>query len=569
MSGVCIDKLPHSCGTSKGLQVYANTETKKVDGWCWSCHKYVANPYGNVKTLEDVELPKPKTEAEIKAEIAEVTGYPTLSIPFRKLRKEHLDYFDIKIGLSEEDGQTPEIMYFPINIEGKLSGYYAKTLNKKGYTWALGEVKGGDPFGWSKARKSGAYKLIIVEGKEDAVAVRQIFAKHGKEEYMPAVISLRNGTNSVKNLASISDEASKIFKEIVICFDDDNPGRKAEEEAMLIFPYAHTAKLPANDPNACIMEGSTNAAYKALSFNTSPPKNTRLIVANKQLHIEAREPTPYGELSWPFPKMNELLRNMRTGELIFIGSGVKMGKSELLNHLAGHIIKEHGQSVFVAKPEEGFKKTYKLLCNKMVGKVFHDPDVEFDYDAYDKAGEMLEDKLFMVDLYQHLGWESLKKDITAAAAQGVKAVFIDPITNLTNGFNAADANSKLQEIAQDLAAMAMDLDVVIFVFCHLKAPEGNISKDVRLKKYDKGEYVKLGNCPHEFGGDILSNQFAGSRAMMRSCHLMIGLEGNKDPELEEDIRNLRYLTILEDREFGNSATVGLHYNKNTTLYSEI
>ena len=50
---------------------------------------------------------------------------------------------------------------------------------------------------------------------------------------------------------------------------------------------------------------------------------------------------------------------------------------------------------------------------------------------------------------------------------------------------------------------------------------------------------------------------------------MIGLEGNKDPELDEEIRNLRYLTILEDREFGNAATVGLYWNKNTTLFKEI
>lgn len=244
-------------------------------------------------------------------------------------------------------------------------------------------------------------------------------------------------------------------------------------------------------------------------------------------------------------------------------------KSELLNDIAGHFIKAHGVPVFMAKPEENNKKTYKLMCNKMVGKVFHDPDVDFDYEAYDKAGELLRDKLFMVNLYQHMGWESLKKDIVMAASMGAKAVFIDPITNLTNGMSAADANTKLQEIAQELAAMALDLEVVVFVFCHLKAPEGNISKDARLKKYEKGEYVKLGNCPHEFGGDVISAQFAGSRAMMRSCNLMIGLEGNKDPELDEDVRNLRYLTILEDREFGNAATVGLHWNRNTTLFSEI
>ena len=570
MSGVCIDKLPHSCGTKKGLQVFADLETGKVNGWCYSCHKFVANPYGVEKTVDEVELPEPKTEEQIKAEMAEVSGYPTIDIPSRKLRKKYLEKFGIKVAVSEEDGKTPEAMYFPMYVEGKHRGYYAKTVNENKITWALGDVKGAEPFGWQQARKSGAHTLIIVEGKEDAVAVEALYSMYGDEKYHPAIIALPNGTNSVKgSLTQISEFASKNFRRIIISFDSDKSGKEALEDAMLIFPHALTVELPENDPNDCLITGCGKAAYQAFAYNSAAPKNTRLIVANQEMHEAAREPTPYGTLSWPYPTMNKLLRNMRTGEVIYIGGGTKMGKSELLNDISGHLIKEHGVPVFMAKPEEGNKKTYKLLCNKMVGKVFHDPDVEFDYEAYDKAGEMLNGKLYMVDLYQHMGWETLKKDIVAAAARGVKAVFIDPITNLTNGMNAADANTKLQEVAQDLASMALDLDIVVFVFCHLKANEGNISPDQRQKKYNAGQYTKLGSCPHEFGGSITSAQFAGSRGMQRSCHLMIGLEGNKDDELDDDIRNLRYLTILEDREFGNSATVGLHWNKSTTLFTQI
>lgn len=241
----------------------------------------------------------------------------------------------------------------------------------------------------------------------------------------------------------------------------------------------------------------------------------------------------------------------------------------MLNDIAAHFIKEHGVPVFVAKPEEENKKTYKLMCNKMVGKVFHDPSVAFNYEEYDRAGEMLDGKLFMVDLYQEMHWDTLRSDIVEAAGLGAKAVFIDPITNLTNGMNAADANTKLQSIAQGLATLALDLNIVVFIFCHLKAPEGNISKEQRQKKYNVGEYYRLGNCPHEFGGTVQSAQFSGSRAMMRSCNLMVGLEGNKDPELPEEVRNMRYLTILEDREFGNAESVPLFWNRNTTWFKQV
>lgn len=203
----------------------------------------------------------------------------------------------------------------------------------------------------------------------------------------------------------------------------------------------------------------------------------------------------------------------------------------------------------MAKPEEANKKTYKLLAGKVVGKIFHDPKVDFDYEAYDRAGEILHGKLSMVNLYQHLGWESLKDDIIAAAEWGAKAVFVDPITNLTNGIEAANANVKLQEVAQDISAMAMDLGLVCFLFCHLKAP--------------------LAGPDHEHGGSVLSSQFAGSRAMMRSCNYMLGLEGDKTPELPVIERNVRKLVLLEDREFGVTGKFPLYWDNKTSLFNEM
>ena len=153
----------------------------------------------------------------------------------------------------------------------------------------------------------------------------------------------------------------------------------------------------------------------------------------------------------------------------------------------------------------------------------------------------------LMDLYQSLGWEALKVDIRLAAASGCKGVIIDPITNLTVGLSAAETNTKLQEIAVELSTMAMDLDIAIFIFCHLKAPDGT---------------------PHEMGGQVLSNQFAGSRAMMRSCDYMIGLEGNKDPDLPAAEKNLRDLVVLEARE-GETGRVRLTWSPLTGQFSEV
>src|SRR5690606_27082703 len=228
------------------------------------------------------------------------------------------------------------------------------------------------------------------------------------------------------------------------------------------------------DAQECLQKGARKAAYKAVTFNFTEVKNTKLVFST-DLHEEGRKEPEWGDLTWPWDHLNQTTRGIRFGETIYIGAGVKTGKSEVVNALAAHFIKEHDCKLFMAKPEESNVKSYKLLAGKVVGKVFHDPKREFDYEAYDLAGQVLQDKVAMVNLYQHLGWETLKSDIISAVEWGAKAVFIDPITNLTNGENAGDANSKLQEVAQELSAMAMDHNIVIFIFCHLKAPEGNIS----------------------------------------------------------------------------------------------
>ncbi|MGB0851628.1 MAG: DnaB-like helicase C-terminal domain-containing protein, partial [Bacteroidia bacterium] len=339
--------------------------------------------------------------------------------------------------------------------------------------------------------------------------------------------------------------------------------------AMIIFPQALSVTLPYKDANECIIQGAGKRAYKTLAFQASVPKSSRVVKTYDMYYESAMTPTPWGELTWPFPSLQDLMRGIRYGEVIYIGSGVKMGKTELQIDLAAHFIKNHDIKVLLCSPEAIGDELWKKSLNKMVGTVFDDPKVEFDIEEYKRASKMAQEYVYHVDLYQNIEWENLRQDIVYAASIGCRAVFIDPITNLTNGMSASEANTVLSGVSQELALLAKNLNISIFVFCHLKAHDGNVSKDVRNSKYRQHKYFNLGNCPHELGGDILSSQFAGSRAMMRSCHLMLGLAGNKDPELPDHIQNRRWLCINEDRRFGNSAHIPILRDPHTTMYSEV
>ena len=548
--GKCVEKLPHSCGSRRGLQVFQK-EDGSYDGFCFSCGTAVLDPY---KDKPEGYKPayQPKTDEEIQEEINEVMEFQTVALKDRGLFKESLEHFGVKIGLSEVDGVTPISHFYPYYKGDELKGFKCRVIEGKKF-FAIGSVKDVELFGWNQAVLSGGKKLFVTEGEMDAVALYQIFRSVNKgtkyESNIPAVVSLAHGSGSaVKELLKHRETIFMHFKEIVLVFDQDKPGEEAVEAVLKVFPEGvSVAHLPRKDANQCLLEGVSKAAYNAVAFNSVKPKNTRLLLADS-LFEEAKIAPTIGA-PWPWETVTKKTRGIRLGETIYIGAAQKMGKSEIVNTLAAHFIKELGWPVLLAKPEESNKKSVKLVAGKIVGKIFHDPNVPFDEASYDEACDLMRNKLFLINLYQHLGWETLKADIRAAAMEGCKAIFIDPITNLTNGMSAADANTRLQEIAQELSAMALDLNVVIFIFCHLRNP-------------DSGP-------PHERGGEVLSSQFAGSRAMARSCNLMFGIEGNRDPHLNPEERNIRTLVLLEDREFGEVGRIKLYWDRATGLFNEI
>lgn len=547
MAGICIEKIKDENGDS--IQIFQN-EDGSYSGYNFSKGKYVHDPY---KDKPPGYKPKVilKTKAQIQEEIQEIGDYQTVDLPARKLRKQSLEYFGIKIGLSEEDGETPVAHYYPYFKGNELRGYKVRIIEGK-KMFSIGDQKDVDLFGWQQAKEAGGRKLVITEGELDCVAYyqmcKQLNAGTKYAEFDPSVVSLSHGAASAARvLAKFASEINRTFEQVVLAFDQDEAGTKATEDCLRIFPDALVADLPCKDLNECLIQGKSRAAYKAIMFQSSKPKNTRLVSVSSVVE-KARQEVPWG-YSYPYKKLTEMTRGKRLGETYYFGAGVKMGKSELLNDLVAWDIKEHGWKVFVAKPEESNVRTLQGVVGKLVNRIFHDPAVPFDYDAFDLGVERLGDNLVMLDLYQNLNWELLKQDIRAAAADGCKSIYIDPITVLINGINAADANTLLQQIAQELAAMAMDLQIVVHIFCHLKAPESGL--------------------PHERGGAVQSYQFAGSRSMMRSCNSMFGIEGNKDPDLSKEERNLRTLVLLEDRMTGNSGKVRLFWDDSTGAFNEL
>ena len=324
--GVCVEKLPHSCGSKDGLQVFQQ-EDGSYDGFCFACCTPIANPYED-KPPDYKPQMYIKSQEEIQRELQEIAELPTLDlVQKRGLRKDILEMFGVKVGVSRVDGVTPETVYFPYYTKGEITGYKVRLLPEK-KMWAIGTTKEAELFGWQLASISNAKRLCICEGEFDAIALYQMLvdsvAGTKWESYKPAVVSLPNGVHSCsKVIAKYAPDIRRLFEEVVYVKDDDAPGQKGADDFIQSYPLGRVATLPAKDANDCLLKGLHNEAVNAVKWRAAIPKNTKLILGSK-LIAEAKKPPVMG-LDWPWPGLTHVTRGRRRGETIYFGAGVKLG----------------------------------------------------------------------------------------------------------------------------------------------------------------------------------------------------------------------------------------------------
>ena len=324
MNSHCIEKLAHECGTKSGLQVFKEGST--YNGYCFACDTYVEHPYADGTKPAETFPPDP---GRVQAEIEEAFSLPFLGLPERKLDKDSLEYFGVRTAVSEVDGTTPIVHYYPYTKNDAMTAWKCRFLNSK-KMWVMGDFKKVDFFGWDMAKKTGARKLFITEGEIDAISLWQVLVERQKgtkwEEYTPAVVSLPSGSSSAPNIIARNlADINRMFEEIVLVFDMDKPGQEAATNVMKICPRAKVAVLPSKDANQCLIDGRKRALSDAVLFKAVAPKNTRLVWGT-ELHDKARVQAKMG-LSWPWKQLTTMTRGIRFGETYYLGGGVKMGKS--------------------------------------------------------------------------------------------------------------------------------------------------------------------------------------------------------------------------------------------------
>ena len=452
------------------------------------------------------------------------------------------ELYGVKTQCSVETGE-PVKHFYPRTSGINIVNYKERDIASKRFAKILSGISEDTELFGMKSLKGTPKVLLITEGEEDAMAAHTMLKD---KVWNIGCLSLPDGAGSMHAIGKNLEFISKVER-VYFCPDQDVEGQKSIEKIVNLLPDINIMKdLSEKDANAMLIAGKQEAFLNSFLRATkySPP----FLVTVEDVIEDACKLPEWGRL-WPWATLNAKTYGMRDGEGMYLGAGVKIGKSEFINELILHRVQsEDGDIPAVIKFEEMPSMTVKKLAGKMDGTFYHKPDVPFDPKDLRETVESLKGKLFMYKAFGGADWESIKYYIRYCVSMGSKTIIIDPVTKLTNTMTSSDTETALRRLSDDIACMAHDLGFFYVVTCHLKSP--------------------MSGVPHERGGYVQSAQFRGSRAMMENCYYMLGIERNKDPELPEDERNTSTFVLLEDRSFGNSARFKVLYDKTTGSYEE-
>lgn len=388
---------------------------------------------------------------------------------------------------------------------------------------------------------SGGKKLTITEGEIDALSVATAFG--GKYP----IVSLKNGVQGAHK--EISKHLTWIcsFDEIYIWFDNDEPGRLSLDSVVPLLPASKVKIIrhpEYKDANEVLLHtgvsGVVNCFYNAETYRPDD------ITTPDDLLDTIDEPIQVG-FDWYYNKLTKLTYGRRYGEVVTVGAGVSIGKTDFVMSQIAFDLKA-GMRVGTFMLEQNTKETLLRVAGKLDGVQYHLPNQSFDKDKLKETTHSLQSLLFMFDNFGSIEWEVIKEKIRYMTHNyGIKLFYIDNLTALNS--HATDERRNLDSLMAEVASLAKELDIWILLVSHLNPPKSGAS--------------------HEAGGKVEQNQFTGSRAIMRWSFLMLGIERNTlHPDPTE--RNKGLIRCIKDRFSGQATghTIGFVYDNETGLCLE-
>ena len=457
----------------------------------------------------------------------------------RGIREETCRFFGYQVGHARKKGHSEEskVQIAPYyNSSGEMVAQKIRFSDK---TFSIfGDLK--ESTGFFGARHwGGGKKIVITEGEIDCMTVSQM-----QSNKWPT-ISIPNGAQGAAKAIKANLEYFDAFEEVILMFDQDEPGLAASQECAALFPTGKCkiATLSMKDPNELLMAGKgeqiVTAIWQAKAFRPDG------LVGVADLMEELNKDIEQG-LPWFLPSLTKLTFGRRHGEIYGLGAGTGIGKTDVFTQQIAYDISVLSEKVGLVFLEQQPTETVTRVAGKLAGKRFHVPDGSWTKEERNEWVTKLDGKVTLYDNFGETEWSVVASKVRyMAISEGIRIFYIDHLTAMAD---TSDERGSLEQIMKEMASLAKALKIIIHFISHLATPDGK---------------------SHEEGGHVSMRHFKGARAIGFWTHFAFGLERNQQSEDERE-RQTTTLRVLKDRYTGQATgeLIYLGYDRNTGLLFE-
>lgn len=512
------------CGSSDANAVYDDGHTH-----CFSCGVHV---HGNGSASTEVPV-SPKKHRDL----LDIT--PT-DLPSRKISESVCR--SNGYGVSRYCGETVQVANY-CDETGAVVAQKVRTAAKE--FSILGDSKAMRLWPMHRFR-GGGKRLLICEGEIDLLAWQTLSG-----DRFPAV-SVPNGAAGAKVAISKSLDWVESFQEVVLCFDNDEAGRKATAQVceMLTPGKAHVMHLPSGCKDIC--EASQKGHGQALidAFWQATPKRPDGIVGSADI-LKALLNPPQPGVDYPWSGLTQMLKGIRRGELVTLTAGTGVGKSLVAGLIAHHLVKL-GHKIGYISLEESLTRTAERLVAAELRRPLHvSREGVTNQQLAAIWQDVFEGRVVVFNHFGSMDAETLLARIRyMRVSEGADFIVLDHLSILVSGWDSEQGDERrlIDNVMTTLRSICEQTGVGMLLISHLRAP------DTKAKSHEEGGRPKLnelrgsksisqlsdaviaiardqmGDDQHTSGVWVLKNRFVGQVGL--ACHLQYDPETGTMTEVE-------------------------------------
>jgi len=412
-------------------------------------------------------------------------------------------------GVAQWKGQQVQVANY-CTADGQVVAQKVKTASKE--FSIIGDAKAMTL--WPQHRfRPGGKRLLLTEGETDLLCWQTLAG-----DRWPAC-SIPNGAAGAKNAVAKAIDFVESFEEVVICFDNDEAGRKATAAVCEILTpgKARVMRLPEGTKDICdaVQKGHSKELVQA--YWEATPSRPDGIVGGAEI-LKALLNPPQRGFTYPWEGLTNLLLGLRRGELVTLTAGTGVGKSLVAGLIAHHLIKQ-GQRIGYISLEESLTRTAERLVGAQLRRPLH---LGRDGVSPQELAQCWNDHFDgRVAVFNHFGSMDAETLMTRVRymriAEKVDFIILDHLSILVSGWGDGDERRLIDNVMTTLRSICEQTGVGMLLISHLRAPD-------------------QGRKTHEEGGRPRLSELRGSKSISQLSDAVIAIvrdQLGEDPNVSE------------------------------------